>query len=64
MHVYEKLPLLRNIEKRIAKWTQLPEENGEHFYLVKEQEGNIAKNFHVGKLKLTSTFQLKFILSL
>jgi len=32
-------PLLRNIEYRIAKWTQIPRENGESFYLLRYELG-------------------------
>lgn len=32
-------PLLRNVEYRIAKWTQIPRENGESFYLLRYQLG-------------------------
>jgi len=32
-------PLLRNIEYRIAKWTQVPRENGECFYLLRYKLG-------------------------
>jgi hypothetical protein len=48
LEAYKSLPLLRNIEKRIAKWTQLPVENGEHFYLQKMMEGALGQSVHHG----------------
>jgi prolyl 4-hydroxylase len=32
-------PLLRSVEYRIAKWTQIPKENGESFYLLRYELG-------------------------
>jgi prolyl 4-hydroxylase len=34
-------PLLRSVEYRIAKWTQIPKENGESFYLLRYELGII-----------------------
>jgi len=36
-------PLLRNIERRISEWTQLPIENGEGFYLIRYEIGQQYK---------------------
>jgi hypothetical protein len=51
IEAYKALPLLRNIEKRIAKWTQLPVENGEHFYIQKLMEGSLGQPMHAGRLE-------------
>lgn len=38
-------PLLRNVEYRIAKWTQIPRQNGESFYLLRYQLGIFRFDF-------------------
>jgi len=42
----EKSPLIRDIEKRIADWTQIPVENGEAFYLLRYDHGQQYKPHH------------------
>jgi len=41
-----KSPLLRDVERRIAEWTQLPIENGEAFYLLRYENGQQYKPHH------------------
>jgi len=41
-----KSPLIRDIERKIAEWTQLPIENGEAFYLLRYDHGQQYKPHH------------------
>lgn len=34
---------MQDIERRIADWTHLPKENGEHFYLIRYEVGQEYK---------------------
>jgi len=36
-------PLLRDIERRLAKWSNIPVENGEAYYLLKYEQGQEYK---------------------